>query len=235
MKHFLLCFKYSSEDSSNSSQSQTYTKETPFSSYFNGLDRAKFYLKTPQKTSEKRISPRKPLRPVKSANHIDPNFRGVTLQLKTSLKRKRKTDTKAQLIINCCFSAKKKRRNSDGSKNVQRRSSSPKFNPSIYKMSSSPGDVSTDGSFIDDDLGVAPIHVEKECASCATIKTPLWRDAEDGTPLCNACGIRYKKYRIRCLRCWYIPKKEEKALPCCTSCGHVFKVTLGRRGNSFEN
>ncbi|XP_072458526.1 GATA-type zinc finger protein 1 isoform X2 [Notamacropus eugenii] len=28
------------------------------------------------------------------------------------------------------------------------------------------------------------------CASCRTQRTPLWRDAEDGTPLCNACGIR---------------------------------------------
>uniref|UniRef100_A0AAZ3RAI7 GATA-type domain-containing protein n=1 Tax=Oncorhynchus tshawytscha TaxID=74940 RepID=A0AAZ3RAI7_ONCTS len=26
----------------------------------------------------------------------------------------------------------------------------------------------------------------KICASCCTMKTPLWRDAEDGTPLCNA-------------------------------------------------
>ncbi|GBO37987.1 hypothetical protein AVEN_206096-1, partial [Araneus ventricosus] len=31
---------------------------------------------------------------------------------------------------------------------------------------------------------------EKHCASCSVKKTPLWRDAEDGTPLCNACGIR---------------------------------------------
>ncbi|XP_041618096.1 GATA-type zinc finger protein 1 isoform X3 [Vulpes lagopus] len=28
------------------------------------------------------------------------------------------------------------------------------------------------------------------CASCRTQRTPLWRDAEDGTPLCNACGTR---------------------------------------------
>ncbi|XP_025083508.1 GATA-type zinc finger protein 1-like [Pomacea canaliculata] len=30
----------------------------------------------------------------------------------------------------------------------------------------------------------------KCCASCGTHRTPLWRDAEDGTSLCNACGIR---------------------------------------------
>ena len=191
------------------------------------------YQKTPKKTAEKRISPRKPLRPVKSANHSDPNFKGVTLHLKTTLKRNRKMDPKAQLVITCCFSAKKKRRSFDSNK-AERRSSSPKFaSHSIYKLSSSPGEPSTDGSLLDEDLGVAPIYVEKECASCGTVKTPLWRDAEDGTPLCNACGIRYKKYRIRCLRCWYIPKKEEKALPCCTSCGYVFKVNLSRRGNSL--
>ena len=34
----------------------------------------------------------------------------------------------------------------------------------------------------------------KACASCRTRRTPLWRDAEDGTPLCNACGIRYVLY-----------------------------------------
>jgi hypothetical protein len=80
-----------------------------------------------------------------------------------------------------------------------------------------------------DDLGCKParsLKLMKECASCGTLKTPLWRDAEDGTPLCNACGIRYKKYRIRCLRCWYIPKKEEKTSSCCTSCGSFFDQNL---------
>ncbi|KAJ7372808.1 GATA-type zinc finger protein 1 [Desmophyllum pertusum] len=94
------------------------------------------------------------------------------------------------------------------------------LNPSIFKLQSSPESVFNDRSLSDVDLGTALIQVEKECASCGTFKTPLWRDAKDGTHLCNACGIRYKKYGIRCVRCWYIPKnKEEKALPCCTSCG----------------
>ena len=31
----------------------------------------------------------------------------------------------------------------------------------------------------------------RQCASCNTRRTALWRGAEDGTPLCNACGIRY--------------------------------------------
>lgn len=61
----------------------------------------------------------------------------------------------------------------------------------------------------------------KTCASCKTKKTPLWRDSEDGTPYCNACGIRYKKYRIRCSICLYIPRKDEKIISgnSCWICG----------------
>ena len=61
----------------------------------------------------------------------------------------------------------------------------------------------------------------KTCASCKTKKTPLWRDSEDGTPNCNACGIRFKKYRIRCSMCLYIPRKDEKISNsnCCCICG----------------
>lgn len=59
----------------------------------------------------------------------------------------------------------------------------------------------------------------KTCFSCNTKKTPLWRDAEDGTPYCNACGIRYKKYRIRCPRCNFIPHKDECSRNICSACG----------------
>ena len=59
----------------------------------------------------------------------------------------------------------------------------------------------------------------KTCASCKTKKTPLWRDSEDGTPHCNACGIRFKKYRIRCSQCSYIPRKDEKIGNICCLCG----------------
>ena len=59
----------------------------------------------------------------------------------------------------------------------------------------------------------------KICASCKTKKTPLWRDAEDGTPYCNACGIRFKKYRVCCPICSYIPRKDEKFGNTCCQCG----------------
>uniref|UniRef100_A0A3B3HG23 GATA-type domain-containing protein n=1 Tax=Oryzias latipes TaxID=8090 RepID=A0A3B3HG23_ORYLA len=61
------------------------------------------------------------------------------------------------------------------------------------------------------------------CASCCTRKTPMWRDAEDGTPLCNACGIRYKKYRVRCLNCWHIPRKEGNSNSRCLKCGNFVR------------
>jgi len=60
----------------------------------------------------------------------------------------------------------------------------------------------------------------KTCASCKTKKTPLWRDSEDGTPYCNACGIRFKKYRFRCSTCHYIPRKDEREVSkLCSQCG----------------
>ncbi|XP_068753148.1 uncharacterized protein [Montipora capricornis] len=224
----------SSDDSTGSSQTSN--------DAFDGSKAA--FFETPKKTPAKRVSPRKPLKPVKSVNPCDPSFKGVTLHMKTTLKKGKrglKARSEAQLVIDCCFTSRKKRRCSnpefDCGKPSRQRLAPSGLNPSIFKLQNSPDSLFNDRSPSDVDLGLmTPIQVEKECASCGTFKTPLWRDAEDGTHLCNACGIRYKKYRIRCLRCWYIPKKEEKALPCCTSCGHTYKITLGRKvGNPFSN
>ena len=228
---------HSGEDSVGSSQTSVPSSDAELFAA-KSLHRATELLKTPKKTTpEQRISPRKPLKPVKSVNQSDPRFKGVTLRLKTALgKRKSSRKSPAQLLIDCCFSARKKRQSEDTEGKIPRRRTSPSLlNPSIFSLSHADDDTELDDYSMDLELGVAPLRVEKECASCGTYRTPLWRDAEDGTPLCNACGIRYKKYRIRCVRCWYIPKKEEKALPCCTSCGHHFKVTLARRGNSFTS
>uniref|UniRef100_A0A8C6WMQ5 Zinc finger GATA like protein 1 n=1 Tax=Neogobius melanostomus TaxID=47308 RepID=A0A8C6WMQ5_9GOBI len=73
------------------------------------------------------------------------------------------------------------------------------------------------------------LKTSKVCASCCTSKTPMWRDAEDGTPLCNACGIRYKKYRVRCINCWHIPKKDGNSVSRCSKCGHFVRLTLAQR------
>ena len=74
-------------------------------------------------------------------------------------------------------------------------------------------------TFISPNTKQKVLSTVKICASCKTRKTPLWRDAEDGTSYCNACGIRFKKYRIYCSLCSYIPRKDEKFGKTCFKCG----------------
>jgi hypothetical protein len=59
---------------------------------------------------------------------------------------------------------------------------------------------------------------KKRCLSCGTNKTPYWRDGWDNVTLCNACGIRFQKYHVKCNHCLYIPRKDEKHLPNCVRC-----------------
>ena len=44
----------------------------------------------------------------------------------------------------------------------------------------------------------------KQCACCGCTSTPLWRDMGKDMPLCNACGIRWKKYGVVCDVCQVI-------------------------------
>ena len=76
------------------------------------------------------------------------------------------------------------------------------------------------------------IGTKKTCLSCHTTKTPLWRDSEDGTPYCNACGIRYRKYRIRCPSCYCVPHKDELLAAACNVCGLNYSSTAKHRGYS---
>jgi len=57
------------------------------------------------------------------------------------------------------------------------------------------------------------------CGSCKTNDTPYWRDSwSPSFILCNACGLRYSKFKRYCCACCYIPRKEDKGSPCCTKC-----------------
>lgn len=190
-----------------------------------------YFLQTPKKVLKscspvpsKRITPRKPLKPIKIEKKADPSFRGVTLHIKTNIKRSR-DELESQLIIRSYFTAKKKRFpcHEDKVEKGCRPGSKAKLLPTSLEMRFHPLKspiAPVKENF--DELGCQPLRVvnlKKQCASCSSLKTPLWRDAEDGTPLCNACGIRYRKYRVRCQSCWYIPKKEEKDGLCCPNCG----------------
>lgn len=63
-------------------------------------------------------------------------------------------------------------------------------------------------------FGLHPI-----CGSCKTQNTPYWRDSwSDLFILCNACGLRYSKFKRYCFDCSYVPRKEDKGAPCCTQC-----------------
>lgn len=234
----------SSVNSSNSSKSDSLDIK-PLKPHNANTD-PRYLLQTPKKVlkscfpaDQKRITPRKPLKPTKSANKTDPSFRGVTLQMKTNIKRSQ-NDLETQLVIRSYFTAKKKRSPSNEKVEKPRRPTGGKARllPTSLEMrfQQTPVSLNHPENLKENfgDLGCKPLRVvklKKECASCGTLKTPLWRDAEDGTPLCNACGIRYKKYRVRCLRCWYIPRKEEKASSRCTSCGSFFdKIPLKHRG-----
>eukprot|EP00049_Salpingoeca_infusionum_P025883 m.22308 g.22308 ORF g.22308 m.22308 type:complete len:385 (-) comp8377_c0_seq1:4164-5318(-) len=68
----------------------------------------------------------------------------------------------------------------------------------------------------------------KTCSCCKTTNTPLWRDLSSDTPLCNACGIRYKKYGLICTSCRYVPCKHEREERSCPKCHSKF----GKRGKT---
>ncbi|XP_059426106.1 GATA-type zinc finger protein 1 [Carassius carassius] len=139
---------------------------------------------------------RKQAHPERSPDPQDPSVQGVTFSMAPQLDA-----GQSRLIITSNYSEEIQRwRRSRSSRSRSQRSSS------------------------EEESDPCSLSQSKMCASCCTRKTPLWRDAEDGTPLCNACGIRYKKYRVRCQQCWNIPKKDANTHSTCQRCGQVLKL-----------
>ncbi|KAK9709763.1 DNA-binding transcription repressor [Basidiobolus ranarum] len=55
-----------------------------------------------------------------------------------------------------------------------------------------------------------PAGLKKCCASCGVKHTPCWRPGwSDQVPLCNSCGLRYRKTKVYCKHCLYIPLRSE--------------------------
>ncbi|XP_072319450.1 GATA-type zinc finger protein 1 [Eucyclogobius newberryi] len=151
---------------------------------------------------------RKQSRPSRSVSAQDPDFQGVTFRMDTELDE---TKEQCRLLITSKYST-------DLPKSLKRTRLRTRMSQKSLKTSS------------DEDSDSATSEAkDKVCASCCTKKTPMWRDAEDGTPLCNACGIRYKKYRVRCINCWNIPKKDGNSVSCCSKCGHFVRLTSAQR------
>ncbi|XP_051240596.1 GATA-type zinc finger protein 1 [Dicentrarchus labrax] len=154
-------------------------------------------------------TPRKQPHPSRSVDIQDPDFQGVTFRMDTELDDSRE---QCRLLITSKYSK-------ELCKSVRK----PRLRTRTSQKS-----LKTSSSDEESDL-TTNVSKGKVCASCCTRKTPMWRDAEDGTPLCNACGIRYKKYRVRCVNCWHIPRKEGNSSSCCLKCGNFVRLTSAQR------
>ncbi|KAK5623519.1 hypothetical protein CRENBAI_013027 [Crenichthys baileyi] len=152
---------------------------------------------------------RKQPHPSRSADIQDSDFQGVAFRIATELDDNRE---QCRLLITSKYS-----------KGLCKTERKPKLRTRTSQKS-----AKTSSSDEENDH-TTNINKGKVCASCCTRKTPMWRDAEDGTPLCNACGIRYKKYRVRCVKCWHIPRKEGNSNSLCIRCGNFVKLTSAQR------
>ncbi|XP_074836484.1 GATA-type zinc finger protein 1 [Carettochelys insculpta] len=158
-----------------------------------------------------RRKPRKQAAPRRSAEPRDPAFQGVTLRM--HLRLCQGSPDGYQLLIRPRYSSARRWRSSDCPNQSQT-----SLARELCGASSS-----------EEEQDALSGQSNKCCASCQTKKTPLWRVAEDGTPLCNACGIRYKKYRVRCFRCWNIPRKSGKSYSRCSNCGDRLRMAVAQQ------
>ncbi|XP_058513823.1 GATA-type zinc finger protein 1 isoform X2 [Ochotona princeps] len=153
--------------------------------------------------------PRKQPHPRKGMEEADPRFQGVTLNFEI------KSDASLQIVPSYSGLAHVGGGGSSSSSSGSHAQEPPPA-PAAAPEVNSPGPSEALGP--------------RRCASCGTQRTPLWRDAEDGTPLCNACGIRYKKYGTRCSSCWLVPRKTVQVRRLCGRCG----ISWGSRSGPTE-
>lgn len=85
------------------------------------------------------------------------------------------------------------------------------------------------------DIDIAPMDRLKQCASCETCCSAIWRQAEEGIYLCNKCDIRWKKHHTRCTQCWMIPLKENVGRIICEKCGDINTMKTSYRMRRFAS
>ncbi|XP_070321979.1 GATA-type zinc finger protein 1 [Odocoileus virginianus] len=168
--------------------------------------------------------PRKQSNPQRSAEKVDPLFEGVTLKFQI------KPDSSLQIIPSYRYNLKILIWGLSGA-GSKPSVLMPSLLPSLARSSHSPEPPAPGPARGPEaNPGGSEALAPRRCASCRTERTPLWRDAEDGTPLCNACGIRYKKYGTRCSSCWLVPRKNVQPKKLCGRCG----VSLGPHSASAQ-
>lgn len=56
------------------------------------------------------------------------------------------------------------------------------------------------------------IHGRRTCGACGATSSPCWRHGLiENMTLCNQCGLRFKKGKVYCPNCCYVPTKTEIA------------------------
>uniref|UniRef100_A0A8C9ILQ3 GATA-type domain-containing protein n=1 Tax=Piliocolobus tephrosceles TaxID=591936 RepID=A0A8C9ILQ3_9PRIM len=149
---------------------------------------------TPPASPQRR--PRKQPNPCRSTEKLDPGFEGVTLKFQI------KPDSSLQIIPTYSLPC---------SSRSQESPADAVEGPAAHPRGTEAHSAGSEA--------LEP----RRCASCQTQRTPLWRDAEDGTPLCNACGIRSLEWRRElrwgspnqsmCNQCGVRGKQKSKHLP----------------------
>lgn len=65
----------------------------------------------------------------------------------------------------------------------------------------------------------SPKKIKKSCYACKTERTPYWREGwKKGIILCNACGLRFSKYKKFCAKCNAIGVKAHFDRVTCPKC-----------------
>ncbi|CAN8004523.1 unnamed protein product, partial [Ixodes hexagonus] len=146
--------------------------------------------------------------PTKSPPADDPNFRGALVRMQLKIVR-----GKPQLKMEHYFN------------NIQRRRTQMR---DYAKSSDSDDDYIVVKKEEEESQGTNCLYV----GPCSQQTTPYINSQILGKKLCDTSAAfvffrcRYKKYKVRCNRCWHIPRKNENTRLHCKECGEALRFVL---------